>query len=130
MTKQQNNLITSWVVGIPTFILALYAVDGESINWIIIFFVGFGICKYLRKDIEIEPWRPFEVMSQKARLISAIYYLCVLVFVLYMVLAKPDTITYSEGQYLILIFLIMLPIAPVMFKRELYIFHLAGKSNA
>lgn len=132
MTKQQNNLIASWVVGIPTLMLSLYAVNYWAYgSWIIIFITGFGICKFLRKDIEIVPWRPFEVMSKKASSVSAIYYLCLLFVVLYVVLVKPELVSYSSiSQFLLLLLLVFLPMSPVVLKRELYIFHLAGKNNA
>ena len=131
MDRQQKNFIASWAVGISIFILALYASEtGPQGSGAITLTFGWVICRYLRKDIEIEPWRPFEVMSQKARILSAIYYLCVLCGVLYVVIKHPHSIFYSVSQFLVLLILVFLPISPVVLKRELYIFHLAGKNNA
>ena len=127
MNKIQNNIVASWIIGAATLSLALYVGDGISIP---ILFVGFAMCRYLRRKFETEACNPFQTMSKKMRSISAIYYVIIAGLVISVVIFSPDFIAYSKGQFLLLLIIIFLPLVPVIIMRDASLYSQASGSDA
>ena len=127
MNKTQKNIVASWIIGAATLFLALYVGDGISIP---ILFVGFVICRYLRRKLEAEACRPFQAMSENMRSISAVYYVVMAGVVISVVIFNPDYITYSDGQFLLLLIIIFLPLLPVIIMRDASLYSRGSVNDA
>ena len=140
MMIKKGKLIFSWVIGVCTVIaiaLVYRHIDVETREWVIVSIVGYLTCVYLRKDIKkstktTKTRRHLEEMEHKVHLVTAIYYWSVLCVLFYMVLSKPHVLPYpySDGYYLLFLFIMVLPHMPAIVMRELETYQLAGREDA
>jgi len=130
MTTKQQNIATTWILIPVTILLMLYLQNRDNMLWVVAGLIGFGICKYYRKDLPEPPERPFNDMSGGAQILSLIYYLLLVATILYIVLEHPKSIDYGNDlQFIVLLIALFLPLIPGTIRRELYLYKLSGKEN-
>jgi len=108
----------TWVIGPTSFFYALEMGRNNSSMWVFVLFIGFSICKYLRRNLPTMNKRPFQgnINTYKALVVS--YYFILLALTFYLVLSHPELINYGNEQFYILIFALSLPIFPVIIRNE------------
>ena len=130
MTKQQNNIVSSWIIGPATGLLALRVENYGGYSWVFVLLVGFGFCRYLRRECPKDTSKWLEGVSNKTQLIMFLYYASLSPLSVYIVVNHPDTIDYSDGQFLVFLFAITLPFIPGWLRWEYKLYQWAGNSAA
>lgn len=127
MTNSQSKLAWSWIVGGVTIALATYLVVNGTYSWVVPMFIGMSIVYHLRKNFDYGEVRIFQIMSNKMKIFSIIFYFAVAIYVISTVLNDPDMISRNKG---IFISLIVVPIIPTAIHLELQLFKKLGENNA
>jgi hypothetical protein len=130
MTKQQQNIVSTWVIGPTTCLLALRVENTDNYNWVIVLLIGFGICRYLRRECPKNTSNLFDNMSNKSKMILLMYYVTLAVIAFYIVFKHQDLIKYSDTQFLVFMFAFTLPLIPGWLKDELHLYKWAGNNAA
>ena len=130
MTKQQQSIVSTWVIGPSTALLALRVENTSSYNWILVLLIGFGICRYLRRGLPKDASTMFDGMSNKIKIIILIYYATLSALILYIVLNYPESINYNDAQFLAFLFALTLPLIPGWLKYEVKLYKWAGSNAA
>lgn len=130
MTKQQKYIISSWVIGPSTCLLALRVESTDNYNWVIVLLIGFGICRYLRREFPKNTSNVFDNMGGKSKVLMLMYFVTLAVFTFYIVIEHQESINYSDTQFLVFLFALTMPLIPGWIKDELYLYKWAGDNTA
>lgn len=123
----RSSLITSWFLSAIT---AVAAIESQQLNgtlWMLIAFIGFGICRYLRSGLpkitetSTHPFKSYPVFS-------VTYYFILLSVTIYILLNSPELITIIRIEYFYIFFLLLcFPLVPGFIKHEVYLYALTRK---
>jgi len=130
MTKQQQSIVSTWIIGPTTALLALRVENTSSYSWMFVLLIGFGICRYLRRGFPKDASTMFDGMSNKIKIIILIYYVTLSALIFYIVLMFPESINYNDSQFLVFLFALTLPLVPGWLKYELKLYKWAGSNVA
>ena len=130
MTKQQYNIVSSWVIGPATCLLALRVENYAGYIWVFVLLAGFGLCRYLRRDCPTDTSKWLDGMSNRTQITIFLYYTTMAAVTIYIVVKRPESVNYSDAQFLLFLFALTLPFIPGWLQREYRLYQWAGNNAA
>ena len=130
MAKEQVQMITSWVVLIIMTICAFIFMHNNSNAIFAVPVVGSIVFHFIRSDVPAMQHLSISEMSKPFQYYALLHYLSFSAFGLYLAIFKPELITYSTPQLLVMFFAVMFPFIPSAIRLEAKLYKHYGDNNA
>ena len=121
MTPIQKSIVYSWSLVLFSVVI-IYLFYENELALIVAGFILAPLYSYFRGKFDTG-YTIFRLITNKAKMLLAIYYLIWAIVILYLVLVSPEIIDYgSRNQFFLLLAIIIMPILIISLRQEILIF--------